>query len=52
MLNQKSITRAAGAGIGLAVLFSVVGGISTWFLRDDSGSPITIEQWVDNKVGA
>jgi hypothetical protein len=50
-INQKSLGRAAMSGIALAVLFAVVNGVSSWVLSDDAG-PITLETWVDNKVGA
>lgn len=40
------------SGIALAVLFAVVNGVSSWVLSDDAGNAITLETWVDNKVGA
>ena len=47
-MNTKGFQRAAWSGIGLALLFGVVNGLSTHVLKDGS----TLNEWVDSKVGA
>lgn len=49
-INGASMTRAAWGGVGLAVLFAVVNGISTYLLTDDAGAPISLQTWVDDRV--
>ena len=45
-VNQASLMKAAWAGIGLQILFSVVNAASTYFLKDN----VTIEAWAQAKV--
>jgi len=48
MVTQKSLTAAAMSGVGLAILFALMNGVSTYILPDNQ----TLDQWVTTKVGA
>jgi len=48
MPSTKSITAAAMSGVGLAILFALMNGLSTYILPDGQ----TIDTWTTSKVSA
>tara|TARA_B110000285_G_scaffold234253_2_gene310565 strand:- start:1531 stop:1677 length:147 start_codon:yes stop_codon:yes gene_type:complete len=48
MPSIKGASAAAASGVGLAIMLSIMNGLSTYILPDGQ----TIQQWVNAKVSA